>query len=82
MRSTVVYNLVPRACGSYQERNSWGVEGATPRQCCNIAVLPDNFNNFKDTLVGQKLNVIQQNILYNLLSNSLAKILINLRKYY
>ena len=25
MRSTVVYNLVPRTCGSYQGRNSWGV---------------------------------------------------------
>ena len=34
-------------------------------QCCNIAILSGNFNNFKDKLVGQTI-CIQQNILYNL----------------
>jgi hypothetical protein len=33
-----------------------GVGGATDTpQCCNIAVLLGNFNNFNDTIVGQKI---------------------------
>ena len=50
-----VYNLVPIACGSYQGGNSWGWGrfGGCPPQCCSIAVLPGNFNHFKDMLVGE-----------------------------
>jgi hypothetical protein len=49
----------------------WGVgHTAPPPQCCNIAVLSGNFNNFNDTLVGQ----IQPKILHNFLkSNSCWK---------
>jgi hypothetical protein len=32
-----------------------GVRPTLSPQCCNIAVLLGNFNNFNDTIVGQKI---------------------------